>query len=351
MSTSTSTSLFEIDYLKKTWKLMQEAFKFKKYKAMHPAFAVFVGIFMLPFVVVSIALTAVLTVLCFVYSLLLTPVKHFHSIVHAEGQTVKAGAQFWIYFFTWIILFAFYLVFSFIPVVIYLLYILLVIFSYIFSLGGFKFHIYPNADSDDIAKENDLSKGRFLVVPILFISIIGVLLIVAGVFGILFAATFEFIFLLLTIIMAGVYALTAALFAFIGFGPRYVKKADAVQAEVAAAPKAEPVKKAPAKAAAPKAEPAKKAPAKAAAPKAEPVKKAPVKVEAPVEEVVEAPVEEMVEEIAEEVAEEVAEEIAEEVVEEIAEEAVEEVAEEVEEAVEEAAEETVEEAAEEAIEE
>ncbi len=232
-------SLFEIDYLKKTWLLMKEAFKFKKYKTMHPAFAVFVGILMLPFVAISFALTAVLTVFCFVFNLLLTPVKHFHSIVHAEGQSVKAGAQFWIYFITWIILFVFYLVFSFLPIVIYLLYIILVISTYIFSLGGFKFHIYPNADSDDIAIETDTSKGKFFVIPIACISTLGVLAIVTLIFALIFI-TGEDDFLLLTAVMSAIYAVTAGIYSFVVFAPRYVKKGDAVE-EAADAPEIEEV--------------------------------------------------------------------------------------------------------------
>lgn len=222
-------SLFEIDYLKKTWLLMKEAFKFKKYKAMHPAFAVFVGIFMLPFVVISIALTAVLTVLCFVFNLVLTPIKHFHSIVHAEGQSVKAGAQFWIYFFTWIILFAFYLAFSFITVAIYLLYALLAIFAYIFSLGGFKFHIAPNYDSDDISIENT---GRFFVIPIVFISLAGVLLVATSVCGLLFITDMdEEFFLILTAAMGGAYAFTTSFFSFAIFGPRHIAKSEVATLE------------------------------------------------------------------------------------------------------------------------
>lgn len=220
-------SLFEIDYLKKTWLVMKEAFKFKKYKAMHPAFAIFVGILMLPFVAVSVVLTAVLSVLCFVFNLLLTFIKHFHSVVRSEGQAVKAGAQFWIYFVPWVILFAYYLVMSVITVVIYLLYALLAIFAYVFSLGGFKFHIAPNYDSDDISVDVE---GRFFVIPIVAISVLGVFFILTAIFALLFVLDMkDDALLIMTVVMGAIYAVAAMIFSFAVFAPRYIVKSNAVQ--------------------------------------------------------------------------------------------------------------------------
>lgn len=221
-------SLFEIDYLKKTWLVMKEAFKFKKYKAMHPVFAIFVGILMLPFVAVSVVLTAVLSVLCFVFNLLLTPIKHFHGIVRSEGQATKAFAQGWIYFVPWVILFAYYLVMSFVTIVIYLLYAILAINAYIFSLGGFKFHIAPNYDSDDISIE---VKGRFFVIPIVTVSLLGVLFILTFIFALLFLIDMkDDVALIMTIVFGAIYAVSATILSCGVYAPRYmVAKGEAVQ--------------------------------------------------------------------------------------------------------------------------
>jgi hypothetical protein len=158
---------------------------------------------------------------------LLTPIKHFHAVVRSEGQAVKAGAQFWIYFVTWFVLFAYYLALSFVTMVIYLLYALLAIFAYIFSLGGFKFHIAPNYDSDDISLD---VKGRFFVIPIVAISVLGVLFVLTFVFALLFLTDMKDDFaLIMTIVMGVVYAVTAAIFSFVVFAPRYIAKSEAVK--------------------------------------------------------------------------------------------------------------------------
>jgi len=174
--------LFQIDYLKKTGALMKEAFTFKKYKAMHPALATFVGIFMSPFLLIGLLLTAVLAVFAFVVNLLLAPAKHLHSLLHTEGQSVKHATQFIIYLVSWTVFFFIYLVLSFLFIPVYLLYTILSIVMYIFTLGGFKYHISPNADSDDIAIN---TKGRYLALPIVTICVSSVLLVVALIFGVM----------------------------------------------------------------------------------------------------------------------------------------------------------------------
>ena len=60
-------NLFSTDYLSKVTSLLKEAFKFKKYKAMHPFFAVVVGITVIPFVLVSLLLSVYLIIACFLF--------------------------------------------------------------------------------------------------------------------------------------------------------------------------------------------------------------------------------------------------------------------------------------------
>ena len=63
-------NLFSTDYLSKVTNLLKEAFKFKKYKAMHPFFAVVVGITVIPFVLVSLLLSVYLIIACFLSAFL-----------------------------------------------------------------------------------------------------------------------------------------------------------------------------------------------------------------------------------------------------------------------------------------
>ena len=172
--------LFQIDYLKKTGALLKEVFAFKKYKAMHPALATFVGIFMSPFLVVGLLLTAILAVFAFVVNLLFTPLKHIHSLFQTEAKGVMHATQFIIYAISWPIFYLVYFAFSWLFIVIYLLYALLSIIMYIFTLGGFKYHISPNFDSDDIAIK---TKGRFFGLPVVTICVSAVLLVTMVIFG------------------------------------------------------------------------------------------------------------------------------------------------------------------------
>lgn len=234
-------ALFQIDYLKKTGALMKEAFTFKKYKAMHPALATFVGIFMSPFLIIGLLLTAILAVFAFVCNLLLTPLKHIHSLFQNEAKGVKHATQFIIYAISWPVFFLLYFAISLLFMLVYLLYAFISIFMYIFTLGGFKYHISPNADSDDIAIN---VKGRYLALPIVTICISAVLFVAFVIFGIMAVVAFlgflaeedEEIYMALfnnTIVYgviagacAGVSLLINMLMSLIGYAPRYVVKGD-----------------------------------------------------------------------------------------------------------------------------
>ena len=172
--------LFQIDYLKKTGALMKEAFTFKKYKAMHPALATFVGIFMSPFLVVGLLLATILAVFAFVVNLIFTPLKHVHSLFQSEAKDVKHATQAIIYAISWPIFYLVYFAFSWLFIFIYLLYALLSGVMYIFTLGGFKYHVSPDFDSDDIAIK---TKGRFFGLPVVTICVSSVLLVTMVIFG------------------------------------------------------------------------------------------------------------------------------------------------------------------------
>ena len=165
-------SLYETDFLSKMGVLLKEAFKFKKYKAMSPALAVFTGILMLPLVLASFAVTATLAVLCFAFTVLSSPLKYLHALVHEEGQTVRHLTQAIVYFISWPLVFFLYVLMSLLLLLIIPTYALLSVLLYAWSLGGFKFHLFMNK-FDDISINVE---GRYLALPIVFI-VIGYLIV------------------------------------------------------------------------------------------------------------------------------------------------------------------------------
>ncbi len=166
-------SLFEIDFLKKMVTLLKEAFTFKKYKAMHPVLAVFTGIFMLPFVIASFVLTAILAVLCFLFTVFSSPVKYLHDLVTGEGKGVQHATQFIIYFISWPLVFFLYAMVAVLLLFIIPAYAALSVALYVWSLGGFKFHLFPNK-VDDISIEVN---GKYFILPLVF-AIIGAIVLV-----------------------------------------------------------------------------------------------------------------------------------------------------------------------------
>lgn len=162
-------NLFEIDFLAKLTTLLKEAFKFKKYKAMSPVLAVFTGLLMLPIVVASFSVAASFAVLGFVFSVISAPVKYLHEIVRVEGKEVKHATQFIVYFLSWPTVFGLYVAMSFLLVLLLPTYALLSFLLYVWSLGGFKFHLLLNK-VDDISIEVN---GTYKLLPIVFVIIGG----------------------------------------------------------------------------------------------------------------------------------------------------------------------------------
>ena len=167
-------NLFKIDFLAKMSTLLKEAFKFKKYKAMHPALAVFVGLLMIPVVAASFVAVAVLASLGFVLAVISSPIKYLHSIVNEEGKQVKHATQAFIYIISWPLVFMLYAVVSLLLVLIMPAYALTAFLTYVWTLGGFKFHLFVSED-DDISIE---VKGRYLALPIVYVCIGAVAILV-----------------------------------------------------------------------------------------------------------------------------------------------------------------------------
>ena len=171
-------NLFETDFLKKTKALLAEAFKMKKYNAMHLALSVCTFILMLPILLFSLIVAAILAVLCFTFTVLSSPVKYLHDLVHTEGQSVKHATQVVIYLISWPLVFFLYVLMSITLLLIIPTYALLSILLYAWSLGGFKFHLFANTHEDISVEVN----GRYLVLPIVFIVIGALLLLLMPLF-------------------------------------------------------------------------------------------------------------------------------------------------------------------------
>lgn len=228
-------TLFEIDFLQKLGVLLKEAFKFKKYKTMHPALAVFTGIFMIPLVLISFVLVAVVAVLEFFFSVLTSPVKYLHAVVHDEGKVVMHATQFIIYFISWPLVFMLYALMSFLIVLIVPIYALLSITVYIWTLGGFKFHLYMNK-YEDISIE---TSGRCCWLSIVFIIVSSFIsIIVPSIHGVihfvdLYANYIENTFIESFVgsvypMYLGIQILFASVYSLIGFS-RYHRSDDSVK--------------------------------------------------------------------------------------------------------------------------
>ena len=154
--------------------LFKESFKFKKYKALHPFFAVVVGLCQLPYVLISFLTAAVIYVFDFIVGVLAYPFEQVHGLIRREKNEVRGAAEAIIYFLSWPFLFLFYIILTFVTFVLNVLYVVAALTTFIWSLGGFKFHLFLSR-AGDIKKD---VKGKYShAVSIVFTVIIGVLFV------------------------------------------------------------------------------------------------------------------------------------------------------------------------------
>ena len=165
---------FSVNFMQRTTAVLTEAQKLKKYKAMPLALAIIVGIFMLPIAIAAAACAAVLYVLGYLFSVVSLPVQRLHKLLHDEGQGVQHATQFILYFLSWTFVFSAYALLSFFLIVLTVLYSVFSILTYICTLGGFKFHVFP-AD-EDISIEVD--EKYAIAIPVIYISCMAALLII-----------------------------------------------------------------------------------------------------------------------------------------------------------------------------
>lgn len=154
--------------------LFKESFKFKKYKALHPFFAVVVGLCQIPYVLISFLVAAVIYVFDFIVGVLAYPIEQVHGLIRREKDEVRSPAEAVIYFLSWPFLFFFYILLTFMTFVLNVLYVVAALSTFIWSLGGFKFHLFLSR-AGDIKK--DVKNKYSHAVSIVFTVIIGVLFV------------------------------------------------------------------------------------------------------------------------------------------------------------------------------
>jgi hypothetical protein len=163
-----------VDFSKGMTTLFKESFKFKKYKAMHPFFAVVVGLCQIPYVLISFLVAAIIYVFDFIAGVLAYPIEQVHGLIRREKNEVRGAAEAIIYFLSWPFLFFFYILLTFMTFMLNVLYVIAALSTFIWSLGGFKFHLFL-ARAGDIKKD---VKGKYHpAVSIVFTVIMGVLFI------------------------------------------------------------------------------------------------------------------------------------------------------------------------------
>jgi hypothetical protein len=128
---------------------------------------------MLPIAIASAAVTVILYVLGYLFSVISLPTQRLHKLLHDEGQSVKHGSQIIIYLLSWGFIFSAYAALSFFMIVLTVLYTVFALLSYVWTLGGFKFHAF--AGEEDISVEVE---GKYPIwMPIAYIAVMGVLLL------------------------------------------------------------------------------------------------------------------------------------------------------------------------------
>jgi len=164
---------FTVNFMDSTSAVWKEAVKVKKYKAMPLVLAIVTGVLMLPVAIAGALVTVCLYVLGYLFSVISLPAQKLHKLLHDEGQSLKHASQFIIYFLSWTFVFSTYAALSFFMILLNVLYTVFAILTYIWTLGGFKFH--PFAGKTDISVE--VSGKYSLWIPLAFIAGMGILLL------------------------------------------------------------------------------------------------------------------------------------------------------------------------------
>ena len=160
-------NLLKIDYMECMRKLMSQAFSLKKYKAMNGALAVFTFIFMIPFLLMSLMGAGMYMCVAFFHRVITTPIRALHGLMNSEGKDVRHAPQTVIYIVSWPVIFFLYFMEAMAIPTLTVLYASTSVATYVWSLGGYKFHAFPEkVDECEIEVE-----GRYNILPIVYVAI------------------------------------------------------------------------------------------------------------------------------------------------------------------------------------
>lgn len=168
-------NLLSIDFIDRMRRLMREAFKIKKYKAMNKALAVFSIIAMLPIIITCLVFAGTYFCWAFFYKVMTDPIKALHGLVNSEGKDVRHAPQTVIYIISWPTIFLLYCIEALMIPVLSMIYAVTSVLSYIWTLGGYKFHIFPEkAENIEITVEGKYENS----LPLFYVLMSGAILAV-----------------------------------------------------------------------------------------------------------------------------------------------------------------------------
>ena len=148
-----------MSFFKQGQRLLHEFFKFKKYKSMHPALAVFSGIFLLFPAILFFFGIAFYFIGAIFFDLMKSPVEFLHTILRNEKKDNHPAPQCVIYWFAWPVVFTIYAFMAMFTLLINVQYFLAQVAGYIASMGGYRFHLLPTEENIEIGEFVPVNTG------------------------------------------------------------------------------------------------------------------------------------------------------------------------------------------------
>lgn len=224
-------------FFENTKRLAREFLSFKKYKQMTTPLAVFVGIFMCPFIIAFFVMLVLTFISAIFFTIVEAPIQFLHKLIKDETKEMHLAFRILIYYLSWPIVFGLYVSYAMMMIEIVIDYVLTQAVGYVASLGGFRFHISPlveriDRDVDPEIKHN--LAGIIHLVVCLVLAFIALVFVI--VFIIIGAVTGDFESALLWVLIGmpfiGIIPLFEGIWACIAYRDRK-KKAKEEKAEEA----------------------------------------------------------------------------------------------------------------------
>ncbi len=181
-------------------RLGKEVLLLRKYKSMPLPLAIITAVAVCPFILLFILFLGLSVLLSILLSFMETPIHYLHDIVRKEGAELRHATQFIVYFISWPAIFLLYFLQAFATFFIAVTYFVAVLFGYVGSLGGIKFHISMLEENLEVEEREEY----FFVLPIILdaiaLSLISTIIVLAIVYTNLLA-----LFILVYIAFVSIY--------------------------------------------------------------------------------------------------------------------------------------------------